>query len=71
MKSASSAASAGVIYDVERGVLSGEIVERQRDRETHEIKYRIRGRTLEKAGIEVVAKISPTGKLVIITVYAL
>ncbi len=59
------------IYDIERGVLSGEILERQRDRGTRETKYRIRGQNLEEAGIEVVAKISPTGKLVIITVYAL
>ncbi len=59
------------IYDVERGVLSGEILERRRDPETLEPKYRIRGVTLEEAGIEVVTKLSPTGKLVIITVYAL
>ena len=59
------------IYDVERSVLRGEILERQRNRETRETKYRIRGFTVEETGIEVVAKLSPTGKLVIITVYAL
>ncbi len=59
------------IYDVERSVLNGEILESQRDRETRETKYRIRGHDLQDAYVEVVAKLSPTGKLVIITVYAL
>ena len=58
------------IYDVERGILSGKILERQRDLETGEAKYRIRGQTVEESGIEIVAKLSPTGKLVVITVYA-
>ena len=59
------------VYDVERGILTGRILERQRDRETGEQKYRIRGETVEGVGIEVLAKLSPTGKLVIITVYRL
>jgi hypothetical protein len=58
------------IYEVESGILSGQIVEGQKDRETDEQKYRITGLTLSGETIEVVAKISPTGKLVIITVYA-
>lgn len=57
------------IYDVERGVLTGNILERQRDQETEEPKYRIRGETVDGITVEVIAKISPTGKLVIITVY--
>lgn len=57
------------IYDVERGILTGEILERQKDRVPAEWKYRIRGETVEGGGVEVVAKLSPTGKLVIITVY--
>jgi hypothetical protein len=57
------------IYDIERVILTGEILERQRDRETGEPKYRIRGETIERSEVEVIAKISPTGKLVIITVY--
>jgi hypothetical protein len=57
------------VYDVERGILSGEIVERQRDRITAEWKYRIRGETAEGEPVEVVAKLGLTGKLVIITVY--
>ena len=57
------------VFDVERGILTGEILERQRDRATGENKYRIRGLTVARNGIEVVAKLGPTGKLVIITVY--
>jgi hypothetical protein len=57
------------IYDVESGILTGKIVERQRDRETAELKYRINGQTLSGDKVEVITKVSPTGKLVIITVY--
>jgi len=57
------------IYDVERGILTGEILERQHDRLTAEWKYRIRGKTTEGDKVEIVAKLSNTGKLVIITVY--
>ncbi len=57
------------IFDVERAILTGEIIERQRDRVTGEWKYLIEGRTVEEDEIVVVAKISVTGKVVIITVY--
>jgi hypothetical protein len=57
------------IYEVESGILTGEIVERQKDRETGESKYRVNGLTLSGEAVEVVARIGPTGKLVIITVY--
>lgn len=57
------------IYDVESGILTGKIVERQRDRETAELKYRIKGQTLSGDKVEVITKVSPTGKLLIITVY--
>lgn len=59
------------VYDVESGILTGNIIERQRDRVTAEWKYRIRGETLTGDDIEVIAKLSPTSKLVIITVYVL
>lgn len=59
------------IYDVERGILTGKIVERQKDKVTAEWKYRIAGRTVDGSEVEVIAKLSPTGKLVIITVYTL
>jgi hypothetical protein len=57
------------IYDIEQGILTGEILERQRDRVTAESKYRIRGTTIEGGEVEIIAKLSPTGKIVIITVY--
>jgi len=57
------------IFDVERCILTGRILERQKDKETSEWKYRINGQTLSDNEVEIVAKISPTGKLVIITVY--
>lgn len=34
------------IYDIERGILTGEILERQKDRVTAEWKYRLRGKQL-------------------------
>lgn len=57
------------IYDVEHAVLVGEIKDRQRDTETGEWKYIIRGKCLNGMPETVVAKISTTGKLVIITVF--
>jgi hypothetical protein len=53
----------------ESGILTGKILERQRDRETAELKYPINGQTLSGDKVEVITKVSPTGKLVIITVY--
>jgi len=59
------------IYDVESVILNGEILERQKDPITAEWKYRIKGKTIDRVDVEVITKISPTGKLVIITVYIL
>jgi len=58
------------IFDVERVVLTGSIVERQKDQDTAEWKYLVEGETIAGGLAVVVAKISITGKLVIITVYA-
>ncbi|MBU4320381.1 MAG: DUF4258 domain-containing protein [Thermodesulfovibrionales bacterium] len=57
------------IFDVERCILTGKILERQKDKNTAEWKYRVNGKSLSGGEVEVVAKLSPTGKLVIITVY--
>ena len=57
------------MYDVERGILTGEILERQRDRVTGEHTYRLKGESINRSEVEVLAKISPTGTLIIITVY--
>lgn len=58
------------IFDVERAILTGKIVRRQKDEETREWKYLVDGRSLSQDEVVVVAKLSPTDKLVIITVYA-
>jgi len=57
------------IFDVERCILTGKILERQKNKATAEWKYRIKGKSLSDGEVEVIAKLSPTGKLVIITVY--
>ena len=57
------------IYDIEQGILTGEILECQKDRVTAESKYRIRGETTDGGEVELIVKLSPTGKVVIITVY--
>jgi len=57
------------IFDVERVILTGEITERQRDSKAQEWKYLVRGKTIEDLDAEVVLKIGPTEKLVVITVY--
>ena len=58
------------IYDIENGLLSGTIIERQKDAHSGEWKYLIRGNALEKGEIEMVVKFGPTDKVVIVTVYA-
>ena len=57
------------VYDIEHCILTGKIVERQEDGVTAEWKYRINGQMVDGSEVEVIAKLSPTGKLVIITVY--
>ncbi len=57
------------IFDVERIVLSGNIVERQKDKSTKEWKYIIEGETISLIMAAVVAKLSITDKLVIVTVF--
>lgn len=57
------------ILDLESIILTGQVVERQRDRTTREIKYVIQGATLDGSAGEVVAKVGSSGKLIVITVY--
>jgi len=57
------------IYDVEHGILTGKIIERQKEKVSWEGKYRIRGRSLEGDGVEIIARLGATGQVVIITVY--
>jgi hypothetical protein len=58
------------VFDVENAILSGRIAERQTDQPWGDRKYLIRGRPLEGDDtVSVVAKLGPTGDLVILTVY--
>ena len=57
------------ILDLENIILTGQIVERQRDRTTRETKYVIQGITLEGDAGEVVVKVGHNGRLVVITIY--
>ncbi len=57
------------IFDLENIILTGAIVERQRDRKTREVKYIVRGYTLSDVSAEAVVKITPDGTLFVLTVY--
>ena len=57
------------IYDIERAILTGKIIERLKDRQTNEWKYLIQGRPRTGDDLVVVVKIGPTRKLIIIAVY--
>ena len=57
------------ILDVERCLLTGRIVERQRDRERREWKYLVQGQAVDGTPMVVVAKIGRSRRLVILTVY--
>jgi hypothetical protein len=57
------------VYDVESIILTGQVIERQRDRKTGQRKYLIRGETLEGKTAVVVGRWGFTDKLVIVTVY--
>ena len=56
------------ILDVENAILNGQVVERQKDHDTGEWKYLVKGNTTGTAHIAV-SKISITGKVVILTVF--
>lgn len=58
------------VFDVEHSILTGRIIERQRDRRTREWKYLVRGETLGGGFAITVAKFGANDMLVIITVYA-
>jgi uncharacterized DUF497 family protein len=57
------------IFDVEQVILTGQIVERQHDRQTQEWKYLIKGQTNDHLDVIVVVKLSAADIVVIITVY--
>ena len=57
------------IFDVERAILTGTIIEKQKDQNTGENKYLVKGQSLKSEFMVTVGKIAVTDKLVIITVY--
>ena len=57
------------VLDLENIILTGAIIERQRDRQTREVKYIVRGNTLSDVSAETVVKLAPDGNLFVITVY--
>lgn len=59
------------ILDLENIILTGKIVERQRDAKTREIKIVTSGITLDGRDAQAVVKVGFTGKLIVITVYAI
>ena len=64
-------ADAFSVFDVESAILTGRIVERQRDPQTKEWKYVISGEAVDGRAISIVAKIGSSRRaLYIITAYA-
>ena len=57
------------ILDAESIILTGEIIERQRDPQTRDRSYAIEGATLDDEAACCVVKIGPSGQVVIITVW--
>ncbi len=58
------------IYDIENAILTGKIIEKQKDRETKEAKYLVYGEAVNRSKILVaVTKFGILGTLIIITVY--
>src|SRR5439155_15617846 len=51
------------VLDLEHAILTGEIATRQKDADTREWKYLIKGRSLSDDELVVVGKLSPTDKL--------
>ena len=57
------------ILDLENIILTGRVVERQKDRQSHQTKIAIRGRTLDGREAEAVIKVGLTGALYVIAAY--
>jgi hypothetical protein len=58
------------VFDIESAVLTGDIIERQKEHETGESKYVISGEAVDGRPVAVVAKFGASGgMLYILTVY--
>ena len=59
------------VFDVERAILTGKIVERQKEAETGEWKYLISGEAVDGRPMSVIAKFGSSRQMLyILTVYA-
>lgn len=58
------------VFDIEHAILNGRIVLRQKDTETKQWKYVIRGPGLSARSLDVVFRLSRGRRLIIITVFA-
>ena len=59
------------IFDIERAILTGKIVERQKEAETGEWKYLISGEAVNGRPISIVAKFGSSNQMLcLLTVYA-
>ena len=59
------------VFDVESAILTGTIVERQKEAQTAEWKYVISGEAIDRRRMSVVAKFGASAQIVyILTVYA-
>ena len=58
------------ILDLENIILTGQIIDRQRDAQTREVKCVVAGLRLDGSAAEAVVKVGSTGKLIVITVYS-
>ena len=57
------------ILDLENIILTGQVIKRQRDTQTHEVKYIVVGIALDGSDATAVVKVGFTGKLIVITAY--
>ena len=57
------------ILDLENNILTGKVVERQRDAKSREIKYVVDGIAIDGAAAQAVVKVGFSGKLVVVTAY--
>jgi hypothetical protein len=57
------------VYDVESAVLTGKIIERQKDHVSGEWKYLVSGQSIAGDAITAVVKLGPADKVIFITVF--
>ena len=57
-------------FDLENIILTGSIIRRQRDPNTHEQKYVVRGRSVEDFESCCVVELGPRGDVVFVTVWS-